>query len=182
MIMKAALKNMLLAGVALAVSVSGVQASSRSNNQPDDLEHKVRHELVMLPYFTIFDNLAYKVEGTRVTLYGQVTQPVLKSDAQNVVKHIPGVETVDNQIEVLPLSPFDDQIRRAEARAIYGYGPLQRYAMGTQPPIRIIVRNGNVTLEGVVANAMDRNLVNVRANGVAGVFSVKNDLQLDARH
>lgn len=177
--MKQAWKNLLLAGVAMAASVGGMQAASKSSQPPASLENKVRHELLMLPYFSIFDNLAYRVDGTHVTLYGQVTRPTLKSDAANVVKRLPGVETVDNQVEVLPLSPFDDRIRFATARAIYGYGPLQRYSLGANPPIHIIVKNGNVALEGVVANDMDRNLANIRANGVSGVFSVKNDLRLD---
>ena len=178
--MKTNWKNAVLAGVALVASVGGLQASSKSAQVPPTIENKVRHELLMLPYFGIFDNLSYRVDGSHVTLYGQVTRPVLKSDAGNVVKHLTGVESVDNQIEVLPLSPFDDQIRFATARAIYGYGPLQRYSLGANPPIHIIVRNGNVALEGVVANQFDRNVANIRANGVPGVFSVKNDLKLDS--
>jgi len=109
---------------------------------------------------------------------GQVTRPTLKSDAENVVKKIEGVEHVDNQIELLPLSPNDDRIRRAVYRAIYGFPALQKYALGVQQPIRIIVKNGNVTLEGVVDNEGDKNIANIRANGVSGVFSVKNNLQV----
>jgi hyperosmotically inducible protein len=139
---------------------------------------EVRHELLMLPYFTVFDVLSYKVDGYNVTLIGQVTRPTLKSDAENVVKKIEGVEHVDNQIEVLPVSPNDDRIRRAVYRAIYGYPALQKYALGVQQPIRIIVKNGNVTLEGVVDNDADKNIANIRANGVSGVFSVKNNLQV----
>jgi hyperosmotically inducible protein len=139
---------------------------------------EVRHELLMLPYFTVFDVLSYKVDGYNVTLMGQVTRPTLKSDAENVVKRIEGVEHVDNQIEVLPVSPNDDRIRRAVYRAIYGYPALQKYALGVQQPIRIIVKNGNVTLEGVVDNDTDKNIANIRANGVSGVFSVKNNLQV----
>jgi len=143
------------------------------------LTKEVHHELVMLPYLTVFDNLEYKVDGARVTLLGQVVRPALKSDAESVVKHIEGVEAVDNQIEVLPLSPMDDRIRRAEHHAIYGYEPLERYALGALPPIRIIVKNGHVTLEGFVANEGDKNLVGLRANTVPGVFSVTNNLQID---
>ena len=132
----------------------------------------------MLPYLGVFDNLAYKVDGYNVTLMGQVTRPTLKSDAENVVKRIEGVEHVDNQIEVLPVSPNDDRLRRQLYRAIYGYGPMQKYAMGVQQPIRIIVKNGNVTLEGVVDNESDKNIANIRAKGVSGVFGVTNNLQV----
>jgi hyperosmotically inducible periplasmic protein len=140
------------------------------------IQKEVRHELVMLPYLGVFDNLAYQVDGYNVTLSGQVSQPVLKSEAEKAVKGIEGVEKVDNQIEVLPLSPMDDQIRRRLYRAIYGYGPLQRYATPVIQPIRIIVRNGHVTLEGVVDNEGDKNLAGIRANGVSGIFSVTNNL------
>jgi hyperosmotically inducible protein len=109
---------------------------------------------------------------------GQVTRPVLKSDAENVVKRIEGVEKVDNQIEVLPTSPMDDELRLKLYRAIYGYGPLEKYSLGVQKPIRIIVKNGHVTLEGVADNAGDKNLAGIRANGVSGVFSVTNNLQI----
>src|SRR5215831_7348706 len=114
------------------------------------IQKEVRHELIMLPRLGVFDNLAYKVEGYNVTLLGQVTSPSLKSDAESSVKRIEGVEKVDNQIEVLPPSPMDDRLRVALYRAIYGYPALQRYAMPVVKPIRIIVRSGRVTLEGVV--------------------------------
>jgi hyperosmotically inducible protein len=120
------------------------------------------------------------VDGSTVTLLGQVTRPSLKSDAENAVKHIEGVEKVDNQIEVLPPSPMDDQLRIALFRAIYGYEPLQKYALGVQKPIRIIVKNGRVTLEGVVDSESDKNLVNLRANSVPGVFSVTNNLRVSS--
>jgi hyperosmotically inducible protein len=129
-----------------------------------------------LPFLTVFDNLAYKVDGYNVTLMGQVTRPTLKSDAENVVKHIEGVEKVDNQIEVLPLSPMDNQLRRRLYRAIYGYPTLQKYDMPTIKPIRIIVKNGHATLEGVVDREADKNLAGLRANGVPGLFSVANNL------
>ncbi len=132
----------------------------------------------MLPYFGVFDNLAYKVDGYNVTLMGQVSRPTLKSDAENVVKRIEGVEHVDNQIEVLPTSPMDDRLRIRLYRAIYGYPAMQKYALGVQKPIRIIVKNGNVTLEGVVDSEADKNIANIRANSVSGVFSVTNNLQV----
>jgi len=143
------------------------------------LIRQVRHELVMLPYYGVFDNLSYRVDGNTVTLMGQVTRPTLKSAAENVVKDIEGVEKVNNQIEVLPLSPNDDRIRLAVYRAIYGHTALNRYALQAVPPIHIIVRNGNVTLEGVVANEGDKNIANIQANSVPGVFSVTNNLKVE---
>ena len=170
--------GLALAALTIPAFAQGPAGGSKAET---DLGKKVRHELVMLPYFTIFDNLAYKVEGNTVTLYGEVTQPVLKSDAQRAVKRVEGVQSVVNNIQVLPLSPFDNQIRRAEYRAIFGFGGLYRYAMGTNPSIRIIVNNGHVTLEGIVDNQGDKNLAYVRANGVPGVFSVTNDLRVAGR-
>jgi len=140
------------------------------------IQKEVRHEILMLPYFGVFDNISYKVEGYKVTLMGQVTRPTLKSSAGNVVKQIEGVEQVDNQIEVLPVSPMDDRLRLALYRAIYGDSALVRYAMPVIKPIRIVVKNGNATLEGVVDNEGDKNIANIRANGVSGVFSVTNNL------
>jgi hyperosmotically inducible protein len=140
------------------------------------IQKEVRHEILLLPYFGVFDNITYKVEGYDVTLMGQVTRPTLKSEAENVVKRIEGVQKVDNQIEVLPVSTMDDQLRVKLYRAIYGYPALERYAMPVIKPIRIIVKNGNVTLEGVVDREADKNMVNIRANGVSDVFSVTNNL------
>ncbi|MGB7147637.1 MAG: BON domain-containing protein [Terriglobales bacterium] len=143
----------------------------------DRIVKEVRHELVMLPYYGVFDNLAYKVDrdGT-VTLIGQVARPTLKSDAENVVKRIEGVTRVVNQIEVLPTSPMDDGIRRATYRAIYSDPALSLYQVRAVPPIHIIVKNGHVTLEGSVAREMDKTIAGMRANSVSGVFSVDNNL------
>jgi hyperosmotically inducible protein len=143
------------------------------------IDRSVRHELVMLPQLTVFDNLAYKVDDGTVTLYGQVRNAVLKDEAASVVRKIEGVATVNNQIEILPASFNDDRIRRQEARAIFGYESLSRYSLGVVPPIHIIVKNGHVTLEGVVNNQMDKNVAGIRANGVAGVFSVENNLNVE---
>jgi hyperosmotically inducible protein len=143
------------------------------------LIREVRHELVMLPYYGVFDNLSYSVNGDVVTLMGQVTRPTLKSDAENVVKDIEGVSRVENKIEVLPVSPNDDRLRLALYRAIYGDTQLSRYSLQAVPPIHIIVKNGNVTLEGQVANEGDKNIAGVRANGVSGVFSVQNNLRVE---
>lgn len=147
----------------------------------DRIVREVHHELVMLPYYGVFDNLAYRVDGNTVTLLGQVTRPTLKSDAGNVVKKIEGVEKVDNQIKVLPLSSMDDQTRLAEYRAIYSQVGLDRYALQAVPPIHIIVENGKVTLEGVVASQGDKDLAGVRANSVANVFSVVNNLRVEGK-
>ncbi len=163
-------------GLAAVLLVAPALVEAHAPSVPPTLDQRVHHELVMLPYYNVFDNLEYQVEGDNVTLYGQVTNPVVKSDAGNVVKRIPGVQSVTNNIEVLPLSGMDYQIRRAEFSAIYRFGDLGRYAMGPVPSIHIIVKNGHVTLEGVVANAMDRNMAGIRANGVANVFSVTNNL------
>jgi len=145
-----------------------------------DLVKEVRHELVMLPYYGVFDNLAYRVDGSKVTLFGQVREPKLKSDAEKAVKSIEGVSTVDNQIEVMPNSGVDDQTRVAVYRAIYSKPSLQRYQLGAVPPIHIIVKNGDVTLEGVVANDMDKNVAGIAANGVGGVHKVTNNLRTDS--
>jgi hyperosmotically inducible protein len=149
-----------------------------ASQEPKTLEEQVRHELLMLPYYSVFDELSFQVDGNTVTLMGRVTWPTLKSSAENVVKRIPGVASVDDKIEVLPLSRFDDRIRLAELRAVYGNSALFRYNLGAIAPIRIIVKNGHVTLEGVVANQMDKNIAGMAANGVAGVFSVTNNLQV----
>ena len=170
--LSAVLSTLLTASV-LAVGQPQQEASPKAVER---IKKEVRHELVTLPYLGVFDNLAYKVDGYNVTLYGQVTRDVVKSDAEKAVKGIEGVEKVDNQIEVLPTSPMDDQLRRRLYRAIYGYEPLQRYALPVIQPIRIIVKNGHVTLEGVVDNEGDKNLAGIRANGVSGVFSVTNNL------
>jgi BON domain-containing protein len=146
----------------------------------DRIVKEVRHELVMLPFYGVFDNLSYKVDpdGT-VTLLGQVARPVLKSDAENAIKHIEGVEKVVNNIEVLPTSGNDDRIRRAVYRAIYGNSVLSQYQLRAVPPIHIIVNNGHVSLEGVVARSMDKQVAGMQANGVSGVFSVANNLRVE---
>jgi len=145
-----------------------------------DLMKEVRHELVTLPYYGVFDNLAYRVDGSKVTLFGQVRDPKLKSDAEKAVKGIEGVSAVDNQIEVMPLSPADDSTRVAVYRAIYSKPSLQRYQMGAVPPIHIIVKNGDVTLEGFVANQMDREVAEIAAKGVGSTHKVTNNLKTDS--
>ena len=145
----------------------------------DSVDRKVRQKLVTLPYYSVFDNFQYRVDGSSVTLEGQVTRPTLSSDAERAVGRIAGVTEVVNKIEVLPLSPHDDRIRRAVYRAIYFNPALSRYALQAVPPIHIVVRNGDVTLEGVVAASMEKNIANLEANGVAGAFSVVNNLRVE---
>jgi hyperosmotically inducible protein len=161
-----------------ATLLAGSLAFAQRNAGLDRVTKEVRHELVMLPYYGVFDNLEYRVDGSSVTLLGQVTRPTLKSDAEGAVKHIEGVTRVDNQIQVLPLSPQDDGIRRAEYRAIYGQVGLDRYALQAVPPIHIIVANRNVALEGVVDTQADKEQAGIRANTVSGVFHVTNNLRV----
>ena len=160
--------------------------ASQSNNAAltqkgyDRIVKEVRHELVMLPHYDVFDDLAYEVapDGS-VTLRGSVVDPTLKPDAESAVKRIEGVERVDNQIQVLPTSPSDDRIRRATFRAIYGNEVLNQYALRAVPPIHIIVNNGHVTLTGVVSSPMDKQVADVQAKSVPGVFSVDNQLRVE---
>ena len=176
--MKSRLAVLVIALLSIAVLGFAQDRDQVSSKAQERITREVRHELLMLPYFGVFDNIAYKVDGYTVTLLGQVVRPSLKSDAGNVVKHIEGVEKVDNQIEVLPPSPMDDGLRRRLYRAIYGYPAMEKYALGVQKPIRIIVKNGHVALEGVVDSEGDKNIAGLRANGVPGIFSVDNHLQV----
>jgi hyperosmotically inducible periplasmic protein len=146
------------------------------------LVKEVRHQLVTMPYYSIFDDIGFTVNGGTVTLVGQVTQPVVKDDAGSAVKHVEGVTNVVNNIEVLPLSPNDDNIRRGVYHAIYGDPSLgTRYGFQALPSIHIIVKNGNVRLEGVVANEMDKNIAGIKANQVHGAFKVENDLRVEGK-
>lgn len=172
---------MAITGSLLVLTMAASASTTSSKNSPQPINEQIRKELVTLPFYNVFDNLAFSVNGDEVTLYGQVTRPTLRSSAENVVRRLAGVNKVNNRIEVLPLSPFDDRLRLAVFRAIYSQSALNRYALGAIPGIHIIVKNGNVTLEGVVANEMDRNIANIRANGVSGVFSVENNLQVARR-
>ncbi len=174
-------KTMLVAALCCLTAASGADKNKRdaSARGQERLAKEVRHELVMLPYYGVFDNLGYRVNGYEVELFGQVTRPTLKTDAERVVKHIEGVEKVTNNIEVLPLSPNDDRIRLAVYRAIYGHTALNRYGLQAVPPVHIIVKNGNVTLEGVVASESDKNIANIQARGVPGVFNVTNNLKTE---
>jgi len=174
-------KILISVGLATLLCGGAFAATSGTVVKEDRIQREVRHELVTLSRYGVFDNISYRVDGTEVTLMGQVVEPVLKDDAASAVKGIEGVTRVNNQIEVLPVSPMDWGIRRAVYRAIYGDPGLSRYAFQAVPSIHIIVKNGHVTLEGAVANQMDSSLANIRANSVPGVFSVDNHLRLDAQ-
>lgn len=173
------MRSSFMTAVLLAAMVLPAAADHKNATGYERFVREIRHELVMLPWYGVFDNLSYKVDGYTVTLMGQVTRPTLKSSAENVVKRIEGVEKVINNIEVLPLSPNDDRIRLATYRAIYSHPALNRYALQAIPPIHIIVKNGNVNLEGVVANEGDKNIANIQARQVNGVFAVNNNLRVE---
>lgn len=177
------IKSFLVLSIAVLVfSSANVQAQNFSDNgkvSQSNIEQKVFKEILRLPFYGVFDNIAYQVNGDTVTLYGKVIRPTTKSSAENVVERIAGVSNVVNNIEVLPLSRFDDSIRLRTLRTLANSGSLYRYFQGVNPSVKIIVDRGNVTLEGYVANRGDYNLMNVLANGVTGVFSVNNNLKLD---
>jgi len=172
-------RNLGVGAGILMFALSLTAAASTSDQSVSPIEKKVSHELNMLPYSNVFDYMTFSVDQNgKVTLNGKVTNPVLKSDAAKVVKRVEGVELVENDIQVLPVSFFDDGLRARLYRTIYGYGPLQRYSLGVNKPIRIIVQNGHVTLLGVVATEFDKNIAGMRANSVAGAFSVDNQLRV----
>jgi hyperosmotically inducible protein len=166
-------------GLAFATSAGQQVASSSDARIEQRLSGEVRHELNMIPQFTVFDNLAYRVDGRTVTLYGQVRDAIVKDSAEARVKHLEGVERVDNKIEILPASFNDDRIRRRVAGAVFNAGPLFNYGIQPVPPIHIIVKNGHVNLVGMVRTQADKDSAFIRANGVPGVFSVENNLQVE---
>jgi len=168
-----------LAGAAQAHPSGTSRRSPHSASYRAWLEKQVRHELIMLPYYSVFDYLAFRIDGDSVTLLGQVVRPSIRSDAEARVKKIEGVATVVNRIEVLPLSTFDDDLRAAAYRAIYGDPMLSRYTLAPVPAIHIVVKNGHIILEGVVASQAERNVANIRASGVSGAFSVTNHLRVE---
>ena len=176
----------ILVAVSVVVLLSAVSAFGQvrrnsviSNRQ---LAKQVRHELVTLPYYGVFDNLAYNINGSTVTLYGQVVRPTTRSSAEGRVKQLPGVSRVVNNIKVLPLSSFDDNIRVATFRSIARTAGLGRYLRGANPSLHIVVDRGHISLEGVVDNSSDRNLANIAARGVPGAFSVTNNLRVEGEN
>ena len=170
--------GILLSGV-LLTSMGFAAEHRKSNPATSRVEREVRRELVMLPYYTLFDHLAFQVDGESVTLLGKVSRPILKSDAGNVVRGIKGVEKVTNRIVVLPVSGNDARLRLALYSAIYGHSALQTLAVRANPPIHIIVENGNVTLEGMAGNDMQKQIARMQAGTVPGVFSVTDNLRVE---
>jgi hyperosmotically inducible protein len=171
---------------ALVIQTSSAQAQPQGNQQYSAkaqarITKEVQHQILKLPNFGTFDNIAFRIDGYSVTLFGQVVNPSLKDEAEHVVKKIEGVEHVENRIEVLSASPGDDRLRRDLFVAIYKYSPLQHYGVGSNRPIRIIVDHGHVTLEGVLDRQSDKDMAGMRANGVAGVFSVQNNIVVPAK-
>lgn len=172
---KTTLSTLLL--ILLAAALSPALAAGKTRLTP--AEKRVRHALVTLSYLTLFDNLRFTVKGSKVVLAGEVIRPSLKSSAEAAVKRLEEIAVVDNRIEVLPVSNYDDRLRIATFRAIYGHPYFTRYAQGVLRPIRIIVKNGNLTLEGMVRTQTDKNVASIRAKGVSGLFSVTNNLVVE---
>jgi len=176
------IRLLVLASLVSLIPLSSIAQNAQGNQLPlnsaERISHEVRYELLMLPDFGVFDNIDYRVSGGTVTLTGDVLQPALKTEAENVVKHIEGVEKVRNEIQILPHDPTDGQLRFSLFRAIYQYPGLQKYELGVLKPIRIIVNHRRVRLEGVVLSEPDRELAGVRARTVPGTRSVTNNLQV----
>jgi hyperosmotically inducible protein len=178
--MKKLMNGIVAVFAAVVIAASATPAVAQGSAGPEQLMKKVRKELVTLPWYGVFDNLEYAVEGSTVVLSGQVVQPSTRRDAERRVARLRGVERVVNNIEVLPLSGFDESIRRETYRALFGWNsPLFRYGRGVNPSIHIVVNRGHVTLEGVVSNEADANLARMRVLGVPGVFSVTNNLRAE---
>ena len=177
------IKNLIFTVIAVfAITTSGAFAASSVKNdtpQLSNIEKKVRKELISASWDGVFDNLAFEVNGSTVTLYGQVYRPITRSRAEKFVKGVNGIEQVINKIEVLPLSGFDDRIRSQAVRSVNDTAGLYRYLLGTNPSLRIIVRNGHVTLEGMVSNETDKRLAFFAVNSLPGVFTVTNNLRTE---
>jgi hyperosmotically inducible periplasmic protein len=171
---------MIIRNVILTAIFAATMANSETGPTSEQarIANETRSGILLSPYLDVFDNIEFRVDGNNVTLMGQVTRPILKDDVDSAVKKIAGIGNVDNQIEVLPVSPNDERLRIRLYHAIYRFDPLDRYALPVIKPIRIIVKNGHVTLEGVVDSEADKNMVNLRANGVHGAFSVTNNLRV----
>lgn len=173
------LTGLVLPALIVSSGLSVQAASVRASAAP--LEEQVRVALVTIPFVTVFDDLSFRIDDGVVTLLGQASQPIVMDYAESAVKDLPGVKGVKDQIELLPESPFDDRIRWQTLRALNRTPSLYRYFLGTYPSIRIVVKNGHVTLDGAVENAMDSQLAFMAANQVPNVFSVTNDLRIQPR-
>lgn len=166
----------------LLIPAGLILAQTPSDRGRERIEREVRKEILTLPFYGVYDWITFRVDGYKVTLYGAVSRPTLKSGAEQVAKNVEGVESVTNEIEVLPLSPSDDRIRIATANAIFRHPAMTRYAIrGQNSPIHILVKNGEVTLEGSVGLESERTIAGLQANGVSGVFKVTNNLVADKK-
>ncbi len=174
--MRKSFRNIALT-IVLGLAALPVAAKSMENLTP--IERQVRHQLVTMPYYGVFDNLKFQVDGDRVILLGETVRPTIKTSAERLVTRLEGVKEVENRIEVLPVSGYDDRLRLSVARAIYTNPVLDRYALRAVPVIHIIVKNGRVTLEGVVSRDADKHVAFIEANGVSGVFEVTNNLRVE---
>ncbi|SRR6266851_2231230 len=170
-------------GILIMFGITASMSASASNGQEGSVRNygfteSIRKQLARLPYYGVFDNLAFELNGDTVVLYGQVVRPATRKEAERRVAKMEGVQRVINRIEVLPPSSLDDSIRRRVYNAVFRTGGLYRYAMGANPSIHIVVNRGRVSLEGVVSSKMDSQLAYTAANGVPGVFSVTNNLRV----
>jgi hyperosmotically inducible periplasmic protein len=160
----------------LAQTTPAQKLPKAEEKHPPSLSREIHHQILVLPFYSVFDSIAFTLDGSKVTLTGQVVRPTLKEHAEAAVKSIEGVSVVINRIEVLPVSPADDDLRRAAYRSLYEDSTLALYAVQAVPSIHILVKNGNVTLEGSVNSVSDKTLAGVRAAAAANVLSVKNNL------
>lgn len=163
----------------IALGLAALPAAAKSIENLTPIERQVRHELVTMPYYGVFDNLNFQVDGDRVILSGQTVRPTIKTSAERRVAQLEAITEVENRIEVLPVSGYDDSLRVRVARALYTHPVLDRYALRAVPSIHIIVKNGRVTLEGVVNREAEKNVAFIQANGVSGVFEVTNNLRVE---
>lgn len=171
---------------AVGAPPANAQAKPETNANSEEakastLSHEIYHQLNVLPFYSVFDTIAFTLHGPTVVLTGQVVRPTLKASAEAAVRSLDGVGAVINQIEVLPASPADDELRNAVYRAIYEDSTLQQYAVHTVPPIHIIVKNGNVTLEGIVHSPQDKHVAAARAGAVPNVRSLKDNLVVQTK-
>lgn len=173
------LRRNMIPALALAVASLPLIAAPVAGQELSRVERQIRRELVTLPFYSVFDDLSFQVDGTKVTLTGKVTRPTLKTGAEKAIQDIEGVGEIDNKIEVLPVSSNDDRIRVAAYRAIYGQSAMQRYQLQAVPPIHIIVKNGDIELVGVVATEGEKNIAGIQAQGVNGAFKVTNNLRVE---
>src|ERR1035441_9113308 len=179
------MKRGILGAVLMAATlVATAVAADKGNTKPPligaDLEKGVRHQILMYPNYTLWDDINFRIDNGNVELLGEVSQPYKKSDLERIVQRIPGVASVTNEIKVVPLSPRDDRLRMQVARAIFRDPALSRYAMGAVPSIHIIVDNGHVTLAGAVSNTVDKQMAGMRASGAGLSFGpIINNLTVD---